>query len=292
MPRKSKKSYETEMDTFAVNLRDMMKERKCTQEALAKACNCSRQTIGYYMTGQSKPNTECLNLIAAYLNVTSDYLIGLAPSKSKVVEESELSRWLHTDEIATKTLRRLSADEWGFGQEAFNYLLASPNFIEILRIIAFLIKFDRISTPFEIELRRQGRYPNYDGSTLPPPQSWQDVQQDRTIHQNAAVFMLQEHIAAIAKELIELEHEKTAPSAGNTEDGSGQNELLPSKNNTDGGFLQWQERIADKPAAPVPSGSVLTVDGRAASQSVSTQPLANQSGDLSTAQHKQKFEKR
>lgn len=84
MPRKSKPAYETEKDTFAVRLRATMDFNGENQSSLARKVDLQRQTIGYYMSGQSKPDTEKLAKIATALHVSADWLIGLTNTPSGV----------------------------------------------------------------------------------------------------------------------------------------------------------------------------------------------------------------
>lgn len=83
MPRKQEYAYQTEGDVFASRLREVMEKRGENQTTLAaKITNQSgviqRQSISQYMQGQSKPDTVRLTGICKALNVSSDYLLGLA----------------------------------------------------------------------------------------------------------------------------------------------------------------------------------------------------------------------
>ena len=51
-------------------------ERK--QVELARAANISKQCISDYKRGKSVPSIETLYLICKYLDVSADYLLGLA----------------------------------------------------------------------------------------------------------------------------------------------------------------------------------------------------------------------
>ena len=48
------------------------------QSEIAEYCKVSRQVITDYKKGKSFPSLETLFLLCQYLNVTSDYLLGLS----------------------------------------------------------------------------------------------------------------------------------------------------------------------------------------------------------------------
>lgn len=84
MPRKKDLPYNTDGDVFATRLREVMEERGINQTQLSALLlekydhSMQRQTISLYMNGQSKPDTERLTLLCKALNVSADYLLGLA----------------------------------------------------------------------------------------------------------------------------------------------------------------------------------------------------------------------
>ncbi len=60
---------------FANTLRELRISRKITQEELAKYLNVSRPTIAGYETKNKQPDFEKLKKIAAFFDVSIDYLI-------------------------------------------------------------------------------------------------------------------------------------------------------------------------------------------------------------------------
>lgn len=82
MPRKNQRSYETENKIFPTRLREAMDAAGMNQNKLAKAIRVRRQTISNYTLGQSSPDCEVLAKIASALNVSTDYLVGLADEPS------------------------------------------------------------------------------------------------------------------------------------------------------------------------------------------------------------------
>ena len=67
-----------------VRLRTVRKEKKLTQEDIAKLLNTRKQTISNYETGYSSPSNEMLKNIANILNVSTDYLLGRTEKKNRL----------------------------------------------------------------------------------------------------------------------------------------------------------------------------------------------------------------
>jgi HTH-type transcriptional regulator, competence development regulator len=65
---------------LAKRLRLARKEKKMTQEELAKIVSTKKTTISNYETGYSTPSNEMLSDLADALGVTSDYLLGRVDS--------------------------------------------------------------------------------------------------------------------------------------------------------------------------------------------------------------------
>lgn len=116
MPRKQEYAYQTEGDVFASRLREVMEKRGENQTTLAaKITNQSgviqRQSISQYMQGQSKPDTVRLTGICKALNVSSDYLLGLADHETPDVDLRKACEYIGLSEDAVMTLRQYLAFE-------------------------------------------------------------------------------------------------------------------------------------------------------------------------------------
>lgn len=57
-------------------------EKGLSQRELAKMLNLSSSTIAMYETGKRKPDSETLEKIAQFFNVSTDYLLGLSSERS------------------------------------------------------------------------------------------------------------------------------------------------------------------------------------------------------------------
>ncbi len=92
---------------FPSNLRNLLREKKVTQQELAEAIGKSRPVVGLYANGVASPDIETLVKIARYFSVSTDYLLGR--SKYERPETSNLSvEDVGLSEKATKRLIALS----------------------------------------------------------------------------------------------------------------------------------------------------------------------------------------
>ncbi len=63
-------------------IKKLRKENDLSQRALAKKLNLSPSTIAMYETGDRKPDSDTLQKIANYFNVSVDYLLGNTDERS------------------------------------------------------------------------------------------------------------------------------------------------------------------------------------------------------------------
>lgn len=65
-------------------LREVRTEKGMTQEEIADYLGFSRPTYTAYESGRRKPDQDTLVKIARYLNVSSDYLLGLSNVRTPI----------------------------------------------------------------------------------------------------------------------------------------------------------------------------------------------------------------
>lgn len=119
MSRKTEPVYITEQSIFPSRLRGLMEEHQTKQKDLAAAIGMRPQTVSLYVQGQSAPDINCLNKIADYFQVTSDYLLG------------------RTSDPSIDSDSRSVCDYTGLSPEAVNILHSlnnSPSYTRDLRI--------------------------------------------------------------------------------------------------------------------------------------------------------------
>lgn len=61
---------------FPLRLKSLRKERKLTQEALGEKINVTKVSISGYENGNRTPDTETLQKLADFFDVSTDYLLG------------------------------------------------------------------------------------------------------------------------------------------------------------------------------------------------------------------------
>lgn len=61
---------------FGDRLRELRKEKKLTQEDIAKMFNISNNAVYSWEVGKTQPSIEIITKLAQYFNVTTDYLLG------------------------------------------------------------------------------------------------------------------------------------------------------------------------------------------------------------------------
>jgi len=64
------------MNMFAVRLKAMRKDRKETQEDIAKLLKIQRTTVGEYERGNIRPPMDKMKVLADHFDVSVDYLMG------------------------------------------------------------------------------------------------------------------------------------------------------------------------------------------------------------------------
>lgn len=71
----------TNKEKIGINLKQMRKKLKLSQQELAKECNFSQATYSTYETGKYLINTITIYTICKKYNVSMDYLVGGMPDK-------------------------------------------------------------------------------------------------------------------------------------------------------------------------------------------------------------------
>ena len=93
MGRVKKNFSEKYNSPFATNMRILMKERRIIQDELAAKIGRTRQTVCRYVNGESEPGYETLAKIADLFSVSTDYLLGISPARSRSADEAYKQGW-------------------------------------------------------------------------------------------------------------------------------------------------------------------------------------------------------
>ena len=86
-------------------LTELLEEKGVTQEEAANDLVMARQTLGRYMRGETSPNPELLIKLAKYLEVSSDYLLGLSDLR---IPDIEIEAASNLTGLSTKTISILN----------------------------------------------------------------------------------------------------------------------------------------------------------------------------------------
>lgn len=65
------------MDIFAIKLKETRTEKGLTQKQLAEAIKTTDDSIYSWEKGRSQPSLETLRALSKFLDVSTDYLLGL-----------------------------------------------------------------------------------------------------------------------------------------------------------------------------------------------------------------------
>ena len=90
------------MDTFGKRIAALRKEKKMTQQKLAKLLNTSISVIGRYERGEMMPSVEVAKKIAAFLNTTVGYLLGETDKADLFKDPTMLKRLSDIDKMNPK----------------------------------------------------------------------------------------------------------------------------------------------------------------------------------------------
>lgn len=87
------------MVEFGKRLKDLRNAKNLTQKQLGDMIGVKNSIISFYENGDRMPSPEVIRLLAYYLHVTSDYLMGI--EKKPTVDVSGLTE---TDILLVRTL--------------------------------------------------------------------------------------------------------------------------------------------------------------------------------------------
>ena len=139
--RQEEPKIDTYHEIFPTRLREVMETQNVTQAMLAARIRVSRQSVAKYTSGQAQPNTEALQSIVKYLNVSADYLLGNTDVKNPNLQMQAVCNFTGLTEKSIDTVKDLQSS---FGKDN------SPLYLSILNMafeegfVTELIKsFDR-----------------------------------------------------------------------------------------------------------------------------------------------------
>lgn len=95
------------MDTQSIGdrIHNIIDDREITQTELAKAIGIKMPRLNNYMTGQAKFPSEIIMKIAAALDISADYLLGLTDTPERPIRLSK------SEKLMIQALRSLYRDQ-------------------------------------------------------------------------------------------------------------------------------------------------------------------------------------
>ena len=97
-------------NTIGQRINTVLAKKNIKQKDLASALGVTDNTISYYVSGKRIPNTERIIKISKFLNVSSDYLLGLADEPSNDPEINDIKAYTGLTENSIEFLHSLFCD--------------------------------------------------------------------------------------------------------------------------------------------------------------------------------------
>lgn len=102
---------------FPHRLRELRKEKKLTQEELGSKINVTKVSVSGYENGNRNPDTETLQKLADYFNVSTDYLLGRTDNPY----DRETTHTIRKEDLSSDSLSEINklVKEYGIDQLGF-----------------------------------------------------------------------------------------------------------------------------------------------------------------------------
>ncbi|MDD2571779.1 MAG: helix-turn-helix transcriptional regulator [Eubacteriales bacterium] len=94
------------LETFAMRLKKLRKEKNLRQDDVAVELNVSRQTISKYERAEREPDFDMLFKIAIYFDVSIDYLFGRSRSRRVNYLDDNALEWFWSMRVAEEPEKR------------------------------------------------------------------------------------------------------------------------------------------------------------------------------------------
>jgi transcriptional regulator with XRE-family HTH domain len=74
---------------FPKRLKALRSEKKLSQQSMGDLLGITRQAYAKYENNESEPDIATINKLAAFFNVSTDYLLGISESRNKLTDTNE-----------------------------------------------------------------------------------------------------------------------------------------------------------------------------------------------------------
>lgn len=119
-------------------LNEVLSKRGILQKELAEHIGVTANTVSYYLSGERCPDMEKLIEISRFLNVSTDYLLGVSNELNIDVERTAVSQYTGLSERAVDLLHWYCDDNER--SEIINILLEDADYSEEDKLIEELVK--------------------------------------------------------------------------------------------------------------------------------------------------------
>lgn len=135
-------------NTFPKRLRKLLDELRITQKDLAENVGVSRQVISSYCLGTTSPNIDTLCSIAKYLEVSSDYLLGLSDTPATDIDDKAITEKTGLSYDAVNNLNNVKE----YTDSEIDGLADDSR--KILKILNFILSDSKDGLQFLLEIAR------------------------------------------------------------------------------------------------------------------------------------------
>lgn len=123
---------------FPSQLRELRKEKGISQAALAKALRVSKSTVGLWETGDTLPDAKSLHDVAAFFDVSANYLLGFTNDMGMIQTATEELGLSHDAVMEIKNLGS------GNMKVAFDNFICDPDFMVFIYSLAEIRRASKI----------------------------------------------------------------------------------------------------------------------------------------------------
>lgn len=123
---------------FPSQLRELRKEKGISQAALAKALRVSKSTVGLWETGDTLPDAKSLHDVAAFFDVSANYLLGFTNDMGMIQTATEELGLSHD---AVTEIKNLGS---GNMKVAFDNFICDPDFMVFIYSLAEIRRASKI----------------------------------------------------------------------------------------------------------------------------------------------------
>lgn len=153
------------MDTkkmIGYRITNALAANNCKQKDLAQFLNVPDNTISYFCSGKRTPNTEQIIKIAQFLNVSTDYLLGLSEASTDDAETQNICDYLGISEKAVNCIKEISHRQYDKDVSTLtpykiiiNNILESSSFSSIIEECLNLVMMSDNNGPFFTSMLEQ-----------------------------------------------------------------------------------------------------------------------------------------